>query len=116
MSDEVIVEADLAEPLEKVWRALTDPDLVGAWLAPAEADSGPAVEFEILQAEPNERVRYAWREPGWAASEVEFTLTPTPAGGVRLRVVHSPAVVSLAAVRARRGPSMRLQSGLKWAA
>ncbi len=116
MSDEVIVEADLPEPLEKVWRALSEPDLIGAWLTPGAVEPGPAVNVEVLDAEPNQRIRYAWREDGAAPSEVEFTLTPTPDGGVRLRVVHTPTVICLAAARARRGASMGLHGGLKWAA
>jgi uncharacterized protein YndB with AHSA1/START domain len=117
MSDEIIVEAELADAPEKVWRALTEPDLIVAWLAPTDADPSPLVELEVLEAEPTERVRYAWREQGGVASELEFTLTPLPGGGARLRVVHTPVVIALAAERAaRRRPSACLQGGLKWAA
>ena len=89
MSDEadtVVVDCDLDAPPETVWRALTEPDVRSRWLE--EADSCA----EVVEAEPNESLRLAWRErDGTGAlveSEVAFTLTPTISGGTRLRVVH----------------------------
>jgi uncharacterized protein YndB with AHSA1/START domain len=104
--DALEFEYDLAEPPEKVWRALTVPELLAAWMMPndirAQTGSnftfaGPdaAIECEILDAEPERLLRYSWRErPGDAArqdpldSVVTFTLARTVSGGTHLRIVH----------------------------
>ena len=44
-AEPVLIECDLPEPPEKVWRALTEPKLVAAWLTPEEG--APHVEREI---------------------------------------------------------------------
>ncbi|MBZ9794509.1 SRPBCC family protein [Mesorhizobium sp. ES1-4] len=104
--DALEFEYDLAEPPEKVWRALTVPELLAAWMMPNDikpragsrfAFAGPdaAIECEILDAEPGRLLRYSWREqPRDAArrdpldSTVTFTLARTLSGGTHLRVVH----------------------------
>ena len=83
----VVTECDLPQSPDKVWRALTVPELLEAWL-PA------AVKSEILEAEPNRLLRYRW--PGneqdkdargrTLESVVTFELTGTEAGGTHLRV------------------------------
>jgi len=136
MSDEgerVVVEADLAEAPEKVWRALVEPELLGQWLAPNDIraetgerfafdDEGRRIDCEVLEAQPGEGLRYSWREDGAGVdSEVSFVLTPTPDGGTHLTVVHAAVVVSLAAARARRDTrappvTTRAWTEMKWAA
>jgi uncharacterized protein YndB with AHSA1/START domain len=102
-TEEVVVDCDLDEPPEKVWRALTTPELLAAWLAEGDVkaevghrfalkpQAGP-VECEVLEADPERRLRLAWRERDEAGdlveSEVSFVLTPTITGGTRLRLVH----------------------------
>ncbi|MER8462840.1 SRPBCC domain-containing protein [Mesorhizobium sp. M1396] len=108
--DAIEFEYDLAEPPEKVWRALTVPELLAAWMMPNDirpetgnrfAFVGPdaAIECEILDAEPEKLLRYSWREqPGDAARQdrldgpldsiVTFTLARTVSGGTHLRIVH----------------------------
>lgn len=110
--DAIEFEYDLAEPPEKVWRALTVPDLLAAWMMPNDispdignrfAFAGPdaPIECEILDAEPERLLRYSWRErsqPGGAARQgpldrpldsiVTFTLARTVSGGTHLRIVH----------------------------
>ncbi|WP_442921176.1 SRPBCC family protein [Mesorhizobium sp. Cs1299R1N1] len=97
-------EYDLAEPPEKVWRALTVPELLAAWMMPNDirprtgsrfAFAGPEapIECEILDAEPERLLRYSWREQSDDAahpldSTVTFTLARTISGGTHLRIVH----------------------------
>jgi uncharacterized protein YndB with AHSA1/START domain len=109
----VVVETDIEAPPDKVWRAFSEPDLAAAWLAPGVMstepgarftldDEGRRIECEVLEAEPARRLRLGWRDAdGGVASEVTFTITPTPAGGAHLRVVHGPVVVSLFRSRLR---------------
>ena len=116
----VVVETDIEAPPERVWRALSEPDLAGAWLASGEMsaepgdrftldDDGRKIDCEVLEAEPARRLRLGWREvDGGVASEVSFVLTPRPAGGTHLRVIHGPVVVSLASAR-MRAASRRLR-------
>ena len=40
--EDIVVECTLDAPPEKVWRALTEPDLVAAWLLP-EGDYAGAI-------------------------------------------------------------------------
>ncbi|RUY14882.1 SRPBCC domain-containing protein, partial [Mesorhizobium sp. M7A.F.Ca.CA.004.12.1.1] len=79
--DALEFEYELAEPPEKVWRALTIPELLAAWMMPNDispeignrfAFAGPdtPIECEILDAEPEKLLRYSWREqPGDAARQ-----------------------------------------------
>ena len=95
--DAVITECDLPEAPEKVWKALTVPELLAAWLP-------EAVDCEILAAEPDRLLCYRWRagtddkdavgRP--VDSVVTFELTGTASGGTHLRVDHR--VVAVAAV------------------
>jgi uncharacterized protein YndB with AHSA1/START domain len=117
-SDAIEFECHLSEPPEKVWRALTVPELLAAWMMPndisTEVDKRFAfdaqecqIQCKILEAEPGRLLRYSWREqPADAArqqpldSTVTFILARTGSGGTHLRIVHAgfarkelPAVV-----------------------
>jgi uncharacterized protein YndB with AHSA1/START domain len=119
----VVVEADIAAPPDTVWRAFSDPDLAADWLdasgmstEPGERftldDGGRRIDCEVLEADPARRLRLGWRDSdGGVASEVSFVLTPTPAGGTRLRVVHGPVVVSLTMARTRTRTQGRSPGG-----
>ncbi|ESZ15101.1 SRPBCC family protein [Mesorhizobium sp. L48C026A00] len=110
-ADSIEFECELPEPPEKVWRALTVPDLLAAWMMPndikpeiggrfAFARPDAPIECEILDAEPERLLRYSWRErpaPGNIAdpltrpldSIVTFTLDRTVSGGTHLHIVHN---------------------------
>ncbi|MBZ9858767.1 SRPBCC domain-containing protein [Mesorhizobium sp. CA15] len=101
-------ECDLPEPPEKVWRALTEPELLAAWMMPNDikpeagsrfAFAGPdaPIECEVLEAEPGRLLRYSWHQRPDANdrdrfpafdSIVTFTLTRTASGGTHLSIVH----------------------------
>ncbi|PSJ59727.1 SRPBCC family protein [Pseudaminobacter soli (ex Li et al. 2025)] len=110
--DEIVVECTLPEAPEKVWRALTVPELLGAWLLPNDMrpvegehfsfDGAPGeggkVECEVLDIEPHRLIRYSWRDAGTArdglATSVTFRLDPADGGGTHLRIVHEARVVA----------------------
>lgn len=93
----VVVERDIAHPPEKLWRALTQPQLIEEWLmkndfAPVvghrfnlRGDWGGVLDCEVLEVEPNKTLAYRWDfahdDPAYnLKSVVTFTLTPTPSG------------------------------------
>ncbi|MBS0420320.1 MAG: SRPBCC domain-containing protein [Proteobacteria bacterium] len=85
----VVFECELPEPRAKVWRALTERELLAAWLLPAP------VECEVLETEPGRRLRWRQLETADAVSPrhfiesvVSFELADTQNGGTHLRVVH----------------------------
>lgn len=91
----VVVEREIAHPPEKVWRALTQPHLVGEWLM--QGDFRPevghtfdfrfewgAIDCEILDVEVEKAITYSWGDQE-LKTVVTWTLTPT-AGGTRLRM------------------------------
>jgi uncharacterized protein YndB with AHSA1/START domain len=91
----VVVEREMPYPPEKVWRALTEPQLIEAWLMKNDfaldvgrrftltGDWG-SVDCKVLAAEPNRRLAYSWDAMG-LESTVTWTLTPTK-GGTHLRM------------------------------
>jgi uncharacterized protein YndB with AHSA1/START domain len=91
----VVVEREMPFPPEKVWRALTEPHLIEAWLMKNDfaldvgrrftlkGDWG-SVDCKVLAAEPNRRLAYSWDAMG-LESTVTWTLTPT-GGGTHLRM------------------------------
>jgi uncharacterized protein YndB with AHSA1/START domain len=97
-------EVDLQHPPAKVWRALTDPALLGEWLLPVIGlELQPGAEFmfktqpypgwdgtvscRMLEIEPQRKLRYTWTVP-FLDTDVTFTLTPT-ALGTHLGIVQS---------------------------
>lgn len=99
----------LPYPPEKVWRALTEPDLIARWLMPNDfkleighrftfrTDPIPAVGFggighsEVLDFEPEKMLRIAWRAAPEDESSLDSTVTFTlePEGtGTRLFLEH----------------------------
>ena len=103
--EDIVLDYDLDEAPEKVWRALTQPELVAAWLGPndiapevghrfaLEPTPDKPVDCEILEADPERRLSWRWREAdergGMVDSTITFEVTPTPLGGSHLRLVHS---------------------------
>jgi uncharacterized protein YndB with AHSA1/START domain len=94
----VVIEREVAYPPEKIWRALTEPHLIGEWLMKNDfkpvvghrfdlrADWG-AVECEVLELETNKALSYTWSAFG-LTTVVTWTLTPTGTG-THLRMEQS---------------------------
>ena len=94
----VIVEREIPFPPEKIWRALTQPQLIEEWLMQNDfkpvvghrfdlrADWG-SVDCQVLAIEPNKTLAYTWAAYG-LESVVTWTLTPTSTG-TRLRMEQS---------------------------
>ena len=98
----VVVEREMPFPPERVWRALTQPHLIGEWLMKGDVrpetghrfhfqgDWGGVLDCEVLAVEPMTRLSYSWdfahEDPAFdLRSVVTFTLTPT-ATGTHLRM------------------------------
>jgi uncharacterized protein YndB with AHSA1/START domain len=103
----VTMEFDLPHPPVKVWRALTEPELLAKWLMPTDMQpivgktfmfkvplpSGSTrwdgiVNCEVKEIEPHKRLRYSWRGGG-LDTVVTWTLAATPEGGTLLRLEQS---------------------------
>src|ERR1700753_611113 len=94
----VVVEREIPYPPEKIWRALTQPHLIEAWLMKNDfepvvgrgftlrGDWG-SVDCEVRTLEPNKTLSYTWDAMG-LASVVTWTLTPTSTG-THLRMEQS---------------------------
>ena len=88
--DAIVTECELEDHPGKVWRALTEPDLVASWLVPE------GVDCEVMEAEPERRLRCSWRSRGdehdglgdRLDTVVTFQLSETEQGGTHLRIVH----------------------------
>ena len=125
-SDSLVFECDLEEPPEKVWRALTEPELLEAWLLPDDpartgSPAGRSAPYEIVTADPHRLLRYRWRDRESGAGDsgnrevhsvVTVELAPAETGGTHLRLTHGQfrivsAVPSLVAARVRPITSAR---------
>ncbi len=86
----VVVEREFPYPPERIWRALTQPQLIAEWLMKNDfqprighsfelrADWG-SVSCKVLEIEPNRTLVYNWDANG-LESVVTWTLAPSPAG------------------------------------
>jgi len=99
----VVIERDLPHPPEKIWRALTQSNLIQQWLMendfeptlghkfslrmpPVQGWNG-VIDGEVLAVEPLRLLSYTWASMGLPTT-VTFTLTPTPTG-THLRMEQS---------------------------
>ena len=104
-TESISFEFDLRHPPEKVWRALTQPELLAEWLLPvASLQLEPGAEFtftappkpgwdgtvdcRFVEIEPQRKLSYTWVVGFGLDTVVTFTLTPT-ASGTRLNLVQS---------------------------
>jgi uncharacterized protein YndB with AHSA1/START domain len=103
-TEAISFEVDLRHPPQKVWRALTDPELLAQWLLPTiglTLEPGAAfmlktephpgwdgtVACRFVEIETHRKLSYTWSVP-FLETVVTFTLAPTDAG-TRLSIVQS---------------------------
>jgi uncharacterized protein YndB with AHSA1/START domain len=103
----ITVEYELAHPPAKVWRALSEPALLAAWLMENDIravvghrftfKSKPIpgwdgiVHCQVLEADAPHKLSYSWRggsAPFGIDTVLTLTLLPTAAGGTRLLLEH----------------------------
>jgi uncharacterized protein YndB with AHSA1/START domain len=99
----LVIEREMPHPPEKIWRALTEGQLIEEWLMkndfrpvvghrfqfrrePVQNWNG-IIDAEVLVVEPNARLAYSWGSLG-LESVVTWTLTPTE-DGTHLRMEQS---------------------------
>jgi uncharacterized protein YndB with AHSA1/START domain len=110
------LDVEVPHPVAQVWRALTEPELMGLWMMNFDQEEGEmTTEFRpvvgaayrmdakkgrgwrgyvvgnVLEAVPNRRLVCTWAHSPYQdanPARVEFTLEPT-AKGTRVRMVQS---------------------------
>lgn len=96
---------ELSHPPEKVWRALTESDLLAKWIMSNDlkavvvgqkftfrTEPSPwwdgVVHCEVLEVDAPQRIRYSWRG-GPVDTIVTWVLVPTRSGGTLLSIEQS---------------------------
>jgi uncharacterized protein YndB with AHSA1/START domain len=100
----IVVECELADSPQKVWKALTVPELLARWLLPNDIRPQEGAKFSlnrhspaeridctILEVDPHHLLRMSWRSLAHENldSVVTFELYPTTSGGTLPRLVHT---------------------------
>jgi len=91
----VVLEREFAHPPERVWRALTQPELIADWLMQSDfsAEVGHRFRFtaewgeidcRVLEIKPHRSLAYSWEAHG-VKTVVTWTLEATEQG-TRLRM------------------------------
>lgn len=110
-TEKIDLHFDLPEPPAEVWRALTEPKLLEAWLMPNDIKpevghkfmfrSQPRGDWDglaycvVTEVVPEQRLQYEWRgKQDHASGEYKFdtlltfTLTRKADGGTHLHLLH----------------------------
>jgi uncharacterized protein YndB with AHSA1/START domain len=104
-SRSVAFEYDLPDAPEKVWRALTTPEIVSEWLMPVRdfrpeegssftliEPAAGSIDCQVISVEQERAIRFSWRDAEARRegldSTVSFEIAGTEGGGTHLRIVH----------------------------
>jgi len=104
-TEAITFELDFKHSPKKVWRALTDPDLLSKWLLPVvglELVPGATFTFnappkpgwdgrvncQLVEIEEGKKLSYSWRVGEELDTVVTFSVTPT-AAGTHLSIVQT---------------------------
>src|SRR5436190_7560466 len=103
MASDLRFETWYAHAPEKVWRAITDSELLSAWLLPndfaprrghfftlrtrPQAGFDGVVHGEVMECEAPRRLSYKWTAGG-LSTRVFWSLAPHPSGGTDVVVEH----------------------------
>jgi len=112
--EEIVVECEMAAAPEKLWRALTEEPFLADWLGgePAgekgEERNGP--RYQVVEAEPYSRVRYAWLDPDHpdAPPMVTVELERLSGGRTWFRLTHGGSAESGLVAVNRNSPPLAL--------
>nr|WP_319384640.1 hypothetical protein [uncultured Roseibium sp.] len=104
--DGIELDFEISEPPQKVWRALSIPEFREKWL-PTDKLAEPLASRVV----PGRELCYQLREdtPPFLESTVTFRISPSSAGGTRLRIIHrlndaKAACLSMAAANSNTLP------------
>jgi uncharacterized protein YndB with AHSA1/START domain len=83
--DGIELQYEIAEPMQKVWRAITMPEFRQVWLPDAAL-----VDEEATALTPGQALSYKMRDndPPFLESTVTFHMTPNATGGTSLRIIQ----------------------------
>lgn len=105
MDDILIIEQEFSAPIQLVWRAITEAQLMKKWYFNI-ADFKPEVGFkfqfeggeegnryvhlcEILEIEPQKKLKYSWRYEGYEGlSYVTFELSSIGEKKTKVKLTH----------------------------
>jgi uncharacterized protein YndB with AHSA1/START domain len=117
----VLLSEDFPHPVDKVWRALTDPNALRVWLMDNDFEARvgkrfvlrgrdlPAgwrgwIECEVLELRGPHHMVWSWiSNEGDAPSRLEFRLRELAGGVTRLTLSHTGEVDELMESRLRNG-------------
>ena len=85
---DLVLEVELDAPPEKVWRAISVPEVRDRWLP-----GGDLADAEPISIEEGKEVRYGMKDdaPPFLESVVTFQVRPNGEGSTILRIVHELA-------------------------
>ena len=106
MTNQITLERTYPHPVAKVWRALTDPELVSQWLMPTDlvAEEGREFTFRtkpypgfdgtvrcrVLRVDVPRELVFSWSGGGLQDTEVSFRLEALDGGAAtRLHFAHT---------------------------
>jgi uncharacterized protein YndB with AHSA1/START domain len=126
MKLELFLEETYPHPIEKVWKALTDPAALAVWLlmgndfeprvgrrfafrATPRPDFRGHIDCEVLVLEPPTRMVWSWQSSDEGLpTQVEFRLTAVD-GGTRLALSHTGDAPPETIARVSSGWRLRMQ-------